>query len=54
MMLEHLGLADHARAIVAAVEHVYADRIALTPDQGGSATAESFCAAVTAALGRPS
>jgi isocitrate/isopropylmalate dehydrogenase len=50
MMLDHLGLTDAARALVNAVDAVYADGTHLTPDQGGTATATQFCAAVEAAL----
>lgn len=52
MMLRHLGLADPARAVVEAVEEVYRDGRALTPDQGGTATADAFCAAVAERLRR--
>jgi len=51
MMLEHLGFADAARALAAAVEAVYADGRALTPDQGGRASTREFCAAVAARIG---
>jgi isocitrate/isopropylmalate dehydrogenase len=46
MMLGHLGFADPARHVVEAVEEIYRDGRVLTPDQGGTATADSFCAAV--------
>jgi Isocitrate/isopropylmalate dehydrogenase len=52
MMLEHLGFADVADAVVAGVERVYAERVALTPDQGGTASTIEFCDAVTAAISR--
>jgi isocitrate/isopropylmalate dehydrogenase len=46
MMLEHLDLADAAARLEHAVEAVYAEGSALTPDQGGSASTERFCEAV--------
>ncbi len=46
MMLEHLGFADAARALEAAVEQVYAEGRHLTPDQGGDASTQAFCKAV--------
>ena len=52
MMLEHLGFADPARRVVEAVEQVYRAGRVLTPDQGGTATTESFCAAVADHLDR--
>jgi isocitrate/isopropylmalate dehydrogenase len=53
MMLDHLGQTDTSRAVVAALEAVYAAGTHLTPDQGGTATAVQFCDAVEAAPGRP-
>ena len=50
MLLEHLGLAAAAARLEAAVDRVYAEGKALTPDQGGASTAEAFCGAVVAAL----
>jgi len=50
MMLEHLGFADAARALDAAVTRVYAERRVLTPDQGGTASTRVFCEAVAAQL----
>ena len=50
MLLEHLGLAAAAARLEAAVDRVYAEGKALTPDQGGASTAEAFCEAVVAAL----
>ena len=38
MMLEHLGHADAARAVVAAIERVVEDGTTLTRDLGGKAT----------------
>ncbi len=46
MMLEHLGFADAARALEAAVEQVYAEGRQLTPDQGGDASTQAVCKAV--------
>jgi len=46
MMLEHLGFAAAARRLEGAVERVYAEGRALTPDQGGGASTTEFCAAV--------
>ena len=46
MMLEYLGFTDAGRGIEAAVVAVYAAGKVLTPDQGGAATTEEFCAAV--------
>jgi 3-isopropylmalate dehydrogenase len=50
MLLEYLGLAAEAGRLEAAVDRVYADGKALTPDQAGSASAERFCEAVERAL----
>ena len=50
MMLDHLGFADAARALEAALGRVYAEGRHLTPDQGGNATTTEFCAAVAAEL----
>ncbi len=52
MMLEHLGFAPAAEQFEHAVERVYAAGRALTPDQGGRATTEEFCEAVSLELGR--
>jgi isocitrate/isopropylmalate dehydrogenase len=49
MMLAYLGLAEEARALETAIDVVYAEGRALTPDQGGKATTQSFCEAVLAA-----
>ncbi len=51
MMLEHLGMAPEATRLRDAITAVYAKGDHLTPDQGGSATATEFCAAVMDALG---
>jgi isocitrate/isopropylmalate dehydrogenase len=51
LMLEHLGFADAAAALEAAVRRVYADGRVLTPDQGGTATTSEFGSAVEAHLG---
>ncbi len=50
LLLHHLGFAAHAHRLEAAVERVYADGRALTPDQGGSASTTEFCDAVGRAL----
>ena len=50
MMLEYLGFADASGALNGAIERVYAEGRALTPDQGGTATTEELCAAVSAVL----
>jgi isocitrate/isopropylmalate dehydrogenase len=50
MLLEHLAFAQAARRLEAAVDHVYAEGKALTPDQGGSASAAELCAAVARVL----
>jgi len=49
LMLDHLGLADEARRLEAALARVYRDRKALTPDQGGAATTTQMAAATLAA-----
>jgi isocitrate/isopropylmalate dehydrogenase len=46
LMLDHLGYADSARRLAAAVARVYADGRVLTRDQGGTATTTEFCSAV--------
>lgn len=50
MMLEHLGFPDAAERLRCALERVYAEGRFLTPDQGGRAGTEEFCAAVARAL----
>lgn len=50
MLLDHLGLADDARRLEAAVDAAIAARDRLTPDVGGSATAVEFAAAVAKRL----
>ena len=50
MMLEHMGLADEAARLEAAVAHVYRDRKHLTRDQGGTATTRELGRAVLDAL----
>jgi len=50
MMLEHLGFVEESRRLVTAVEKVYAQGRALTPDQGGKASTTEFCDAVSKAL----
>jgi isocitrate/isopropylmalate dehydrogenase len=46
LLLEYLGFADAARRLERALEATYADGQTLTPDQGGRASTETFCAAV--------
>jgi isocitrate/isopropylmalate dehydrogenase len=46
MMLEYLGLPADGQRLVRAIEALYRDGATLTPDQGGSASTEDFCAAV--------
>jgi tartrate dehydrogenase/decarboxylase/D-malate dehydrogenase len=55
MMLDHLGHADAAAAILTAIEEVTArsDAATVTPDLGGTATTAELGAAVTAAITRP-
>ena len=50
MLLDHLGFTAAARRLDSAVERVYADAKALTPDQGGTATTTAFCEAVASHL----
>jgi tartrate dehydrogenase/decarboxylase/D-malate dehydrogenase len=50
MMLEHLGEADAAAAIVAAIERVMADGRVRTRDLGGNASTAELAEAVRAAL----
>jgi tartrate dehydrogenase/decarboxylase/D-malate dehydrogenase len=50
LMLDHLGEADAAREIVAAIERVLAEGRTRTPDLGGSATTAEVTAAVIAGL----
>lgn len=52
LMLEHLGEAEAAAAVIAAMERVTAAASVLTPDMGGGASTQAVAAAVTAALGR--
>ncbi len=51
MLLEHVGLADHAARLDAAVTAVYAAGAVLPVDQGGAASTTAFADAVVAALG---
>jgi isocitrate/isopropylmalate dehydrogenase len=51
MMLDYVGLTEEAAALEGAIESVYAEGRLLTPDQGGTATSDEFCAAVKASLG---
>jgi len=50
MMLDYLGLGDHARRLDDAIGAVYRDGGALTADQGGAATCDEFADAVVTAL----
>lgn len=50
LMLEYLGRTDAAVRLDRAISRVYAEGTTLTPDQGGTATTEAFCAAVEQAL----
>ena len=51
MMLDHMGLADEAQRLEAAVARVYREGRHLTRDQGGAATTREFCKAALEALG---
>ena len=50
MMLDYLGFETQASQIENAVARVYAEGVALTPDQGGAASTTAFCAAVARSL----
>jgi tartrate dehydrogenase/decarboxylase/D-malate dehydrogenase len=50
MMLDHLGHADAAAAIVAAIEKVLAAGEAMTPDMGGKATTTELGETIAGAL----
>ena len=50
MLLDHLGQADAAAAIVQAIEQVVKDPRRLTPDMGGKATTEELGRAVAAEI----
>ncbi len=50
MMLEHLGHADAAAAILAAIERVLASGKVLTPDMGGRATTEALGKAIASEI----
>jgi len=50
MMLEHLGHADAARAVVGAIERVVEDGKTLTRDLGGRASTSEVGQAITALL----
>ncbi len=52
MMLEHLGQADGAGALVSAVERVLAAGAPRTRDLGGTATTGEMVAGVIAAIDR--
>ena len=51
MMLDHLGEAEAARALMTAVEQVLATGTAFTPDLGGNATTREVTDRVIAAIG---
>jgi isocitrate/isopropylmalate dehydrogenase len=46
LMLDHMGLADEARRLDAAVARVYREGTTLTADQGGKASTKAFARAV--------
>ncbi len=50
MMLDHLDLGEAASRLRAAVARVYLEGRVLTPDQGGTAGTEAFCAEVARQL----
>jgi tartrate dehydrogenase/decarboxylase/D-malate dehydrogenase len=50
MMLDHLGEPAAAKRLMAAVERVTGERVALTPDLGGKATTRAVTDAVIAAI----
>jgi tartrate dehydrogenase/decarboxylase/D-malate dehydrogenase len=50
MMLEHLGEANGAAAVVKAIERVLADGSVLTPDMGGTASTQALGRAIIDAL----
>ncbi|TMA26477.1 MAG: tartrate dehydrogenase [Deltaproteobacteria bacterium] len=52
MMLEHLGQAEAARAVVAAIEQVLQQRTALTRDLGGKGSTQECGKAIASALER--
>jgi tartrate dehydrogenase/decarboxylase/D-malate dehydrogenase len=51
LMLDHLGEAEAARALMTAVEQVLATGTAFTPDLGGNATTREVTDRVIAAIG---
>ncbi|GAA5042689.1 tartrate dehydrogenase/decarboxylase/D-malate dehydrogenase [Thermocatellispora tengchongensis] len=50
LMLDHLGQADAARALLTGIERTLSDRTVRTPDLGGTATTQEMTEAVLAAL----
>jgi isocitrate/isopropylmalate dehydrogenase len=52
LMLEYLGFETASARLERAIEQVYTHGIALTPDQGGTATTGEFCQAVVRELER--
>jgi tartrate dehydrogenase/decarboxylase/D-malate dehydrogenase len=53
LMLEHLGHAEAATEVVAAISGVLADKTVRTPDLGGTANTVEFTAAVVDSLSNP-
>lgn len=51
LMLDHLGLAAAHDRIIAAMEHVMAERSVRTPDLGGTATTRELASAIADAIG---
>jgi isocitrate/isopropylmalate dehydrogenase len=51
MLLDYLGFPAEAARLESAIERVYAEGKVLTPDQGGSATTQTLCAAVVGEVG---
>jgi isocitrate/isopropylmalate dehydrogenase len=50
LMLDYLGFGDGSRRLTRAIEQVYAEGKAVTPDQGGFARTTEFCEAVAERL----
>ena len=50
LMLDYLGQDETAARLRRAIDQVYADGRALTPDQGGAASTGAFCDALLAAI----
>ncbi|MBV1879872.1 MAG: hypothetical protein KUG79_19670 [Pseudomonadales bacterium] len=47
MMLEYLDFNDASERLLQGIETMYADRLSLTPDQGGKASTTDFCRTLT-------